>query len=76
MPYGQFIDEDGSKCGSYEVFYNDGSLLSDGCSDECCGGWPEGWYWWARFPGCLPDGGALGPFDTEGEAENDALEGF
>ena len=31
-----------------------------------------GWYWWACFPGCLPDGDAMGPFDTEGEAIDDA----
>lgn len=24
-----------------------------------------GWYYWPCFPGCLPDGPAIGPFDTE-----------
>jgi hypothetical protein len=24
-----------------------------------------GWYWWACFPGCLPDGEPAGPFETE-----------
>ncbi len=31
-----------------------------------------GWYWWACFPGCLPDGEPSGPFDTEEEAIADA----
>ena len=31
-----------------------------------------GWYWWSCFPGCLPDGDASGPFDTEEEAIKDS----
>ena len=31
-----------------------------------------GWYWWSCFPGCLPDGEPIGPFDTEEEALADA----
>ena len=31
-----------------------------------------GWYWWACFPGCLPDSEPHGPFDTEDEATADA----
>ncbi len=31
-----------------------------------------GWYWWACFPGCLPDCDPVGPFDTEAEALADA----
>lgn len=27
-----------------------------------------GWYYWPCFPGCLPDGPAVGPFETEREA--------
>jgi hypothetical protein len=34
-----------------------------------------GWYWWSCFPGCLPDGEAQGPFETEEEALEDAREG-
>jgi hypothetical protein len=37
---------------------------------------PPGWYWWSCFPGCLPDGEALGPFDTEAEALANAREGM
>ena len=37
-----------------------------------------GWYWWACFPGCLPDGDGepSGPFATEDDALEDAREGF
>ena len=31
-----------------------------------------GWYWWACFPGCLPDGPPIGPFATSQEALADA----
>ena len=31
-----------------------------------------GWYWWSCFPGCLPDGPAIGPFATREEALDDA----
>ena len=24
-----------------------------------------GWYWWACFPGCLPDGDPMGPYLNE-----------
>ena len=33
---------------------------------------PAGWYWWACFPGCLPDSDPFGPFETEAEALEDA----
>ena len=33
---------------------------------------PSGWYWQACFPGCLPDGDPIGPFDSEEEAIADA----
>jgi hypothetical protein len=31
-----------------------------------------GWYWWACFPGCLPDGDPVGPFGNEEAAIGDA----
>jgi hypothetical protein len=37
---------------------------------------PAGFYWWPCFPGCLPDGEAAGPFDTEAEALADARQGL
>lgn len=33
-----------------------------------------GWYWWPCFPGCLPDGEPMGPFETEAEAIANARE--
>ena len=35
-----------------------------------------GWYWWGCFPGCLPDGDPIGPFDSEEEAIADAQEWY
>ena len=35
---------------------------------------PEGWYWQACHPGCLPDGVPMGPFDTEDDAIFDTLD--
>jgi len=32
----------------------------------------EGYYWWTCAPGCLPDSEAIGPFDLEDEAWEDA----
>lgn len=31
-----------------------------------------GWYWQACFPGCLPDGDPMGPFDSYAAALADA----
>jgi len=51
-----------------EIFYaQDGELTSDEGEPL-----PAGWYWWACFPGCLPDGPPAGPFETEAEALADA----
>ena len=33
-----------------------------------------GWFWWSCFPGCLPDGPAMGPFTTKQEALADAMQ--
>lgn len=35
-----------------------------------------GFYYWPCFPGCLPDGDAIGPFPTEAEALDDARENY
>jgi hypothetical protein len=48
-----------------EVFYADEELA------RAFGGSP-GWYWWACYPGCLPDGDAFGPFPTSYRALKDA----
>lgn len=51
-----------------EVFYFDGEHQVG----DCWGVNPAGFYWWACFPGCMPDGDPIGPFDTEAEALADA----
>ena len=33
---------------------------------------PNKYYWWSCFPGCLPDSGANGPFETSHEAYENA----
>lgn len=38
--------------------------------EEDCRG--SGWYWWACFPGCLPNSEPEGPFASEAEAIADA----
>ena len=56
-----------------EVFYHDATNPLGEFSlatDE--GIMPSGWYWWPCFPGCLPDGDPIGPFNTEAEALADA----
>lgn len=70
MSYYQFSDDHGNGYGSCEVFYVNNDLESALCEDdsECS----PGWYWQACFPGCLPDGDPMGPFDTEQEAMEDA----
>jgi hypothetical protein len=75
--YARFETEDGEKYGSFEVFYHDGIPVADGdCwSDSDGNPMPAGWYWWACFPGCMPDGEPNGPFDTEEQAEADAKGG-
>ena len=35
-----------------------------------------GWFWWSCFPGCLPDGPPMGPFDSYQEALADARDGI
>jgi hypothetical protein len=32
-----------------------------------------GFFWWCCFPGCMPEGPAIGPFKTREEALQDAI---
>ncbi len=58
-------------CPDVEVFYAEtGTLL-----DEEEENYPEGWYYWFCFPGCLPDSTPFGPFKTEEQALKAAQEG-
>jgi hypothetical protein len=75
MAYYKFRDEyTDQPYGSCEVFY-----VSPKFAIECGAPYLDedglpmpGWYWWACFPGCMPDGEVMGPFDTEQEAMDDA----
>ena len=79
MAYYEFINEDGTKYGSFETFHS--MDVGTDCPewhadqfdpDEEVPPAPFGWYWWACSPGCIPDGEPFGPFETEGEAIDDA----
>jgi hypothetical protein len=74
--YHSFIDDEGHEFGRFECFYLTKKEIMAVGPDSC---WynegqpmPPGWYWWACFPGCLPDGDPSGPFATEAEAIEDA----
>ncbi len=55
-----------------EVFYaRKGELPSETEGDEPS---EAGFYYWACFPGCMPDSDPIGPYDTEAEALDDARE--
>lgn len=62
--YHHWYSPSGYAQGSFEVFWKP-PMKSQGE--------PGGWYWWACFPGCLPDGEATGPFSTSLDAYNDAI---
>ena len=70
--YGQFRDEQGNEHGSFEVFYSAWPGLTTEGDEYAPAG--KGYYWQACFPGCLPDGEPIGPFETEQAAIKDATE--
>jgi len=43
-------------------------------ADEEGNPYAPGWYYWACFPGCIPDSDPCGPFETEAAALADARE--
>ncbi len=57
-----------------EVFYLDALDVRDHETEDGSELTP-GWYYWFCLPGCLPDSDAIGPFDSESEALQDAREG-
>lgn len=63
--------------GSFEVFYDDADEAHGHARNFDGEGNPvkPGFYWWACFPGCMPDGEPTGPFETAREAYEDALNG-
>jgi hypothetical protein len=52
-----------------EVFYVSVKDAFENASGD--GPMEEGWYYWFCFPGCLPDGEPIGPFETEQAAIDD-----
>ena len=71
MSYHAFKDEEGESFGSFETFYIAGTpgAATAPYSPELT---EQGFYWWACFPGCIPDGEPCGPFETESAAIADA----
>ncbi len=70
-------EESQDEYGSFEVFWADRGGLAYYCGQNAHEGEPEsaaGWYWWACFPGALPDGEAAGPFASSRQALEDADE--
>jgi len=78
MAHYPFKSETGEPYGSCEVFYLNPAeaweIMGDSweVSEDGAHLTLQGWYWQACFPGCLPDGEAVGPFQTEEEAMADA----
>lgn len=71
MAYHKFLDEYSQQpygmCEVFEVKENDVEFATqDGEPLE------PGWYWWACFPGCMPDSDPTGPFPTEDAACDNA----
>jgi len=65
MTFAHSNPHDIDKLPNIEVFH------CPGATDEL----EPGWYWWACFPGCLPDSDPHGPFQSERDATLDAQDG-
>jgi hypothetical protein len=63
--YAPFITDTKEPYGSFEVFWQETNIGLERPLQQ-------GWYWWACFPGCIPDGEPSGPFNTSREAYDDA----
>ena len=75
--YHEFHEEETQEpYGSFEVFFIEPGARAAGADEysEDFAGLDSGWYWWAAFPGCLPDGDPSGPFATSRDAREDADE--
>jgi hypothetical protein len=73
MTYHQFATDDNQPYGSCEIFYMDQCLACDYAKVQLAAGheppnYPQGWYWQACSPGCIPGSDPNGPFETEEEA--------
>jgi hypothetical protein len=69
MSYHTFCNDEGKDYGSFEVFHIDRTdIAEEQWLDDNGDLLDPGWYWWACFPGCLPDSEPCGPFNTSVEA--------
>lgn len=61
-------------CGATFPDPNDNPILCPDCGKKTRAACSDRqvWWWWACFPGCLPDGDPQGPFDSENAALADA----
>ena len=70
-------EETGEEYGSFEVFWDDSDTgpWGDEPRNYDAEGDPvsPGWYWWACFPGCMPEGEPVGPFSSSIAAYVDAI---
>ena len=64
---------DGEECQECdgEGYRSDGDLEFDCHQCDGDGEYSAGWYWVACYPGCLPDGEPVGPYDSSLEAYDD-----
>lgn len=69
--YWKFEDEDGNEYGSFQVFEVDADNPDLDIPEE--DRLEPGWYWWACFEGCIPDGEPSGPFNNAGNAYRSAM---
>lgn len=72
LGYHRFKNDDGEPYGSFEVFY---VARADKFTDVEGNALHTGYYWYACFPGCMPDGEPSGPFKTSQLAHKAAMEG-
>lgn len=61
-----------AKAGYHQFKGGVGSFCVEWIDDTTGDETGAGWYWYAGFPGCLPDGDPLGPFSSSSAAYADA----
>ena len=74
---GDEIVEEVDEYGSFEVLYADRDTVREWNehNDDPDVRYLCGWYWWACFPGCLPDSDSPnGPYNTSRQAYRNARE--
>lgn len=70
--YHSFMNVDGVPFGSFEVFWTNRTAETTnqlGIEEN----FEPGWYWWACFPGYMPESSPFGPFDSSEQAYKNAV---